>query len=796
MSSASTPSVLDILNEEVGVTCDDYENDPLAAFTLEDVIEGHTFDLNDYKKYDDEKPPRRAGTGKAVRINECRNLCIIDIDIKKSLDDDVKESIRSELIGKLSDRDVIVKTGSGGLHIYSLLNGFKMSSNAIIKAYECDKFDVDVFGSIDDKHRHVVLPGSKIRFKQGEGNVYGMYTFIRGGMKSLILRSADDVINDLGITITDKSERKTSAQTSKLTKNVSKSYDEDVESFLNDDVSDALCTFSDEVINAIIDGFEGVTIHNDAGDRSIKDEITLFTLFQALNALPKKWVDIAYDTIKSTAELTENASNNFDAARYRYRNRKTSAGYLLTLLKYHNCEYYEESVRPLLKSLYEVQPIDLKDSFTIDDIMRKANDGMYKGKHWEAFVDVSRVIRLVSSGKFYVEKVYDIISKTHTLKFTKFGEMNSFLGSIIIDRVKGKKITLHQCIEDNIGKITSKGVMFALPNQSLTGPFTADDIVSMFHGYKYNIVKKEDVKEDIIHEFLSFIREVIADNNDEVYLYIIQWIAYILQNPGKKTETALVLQGIQGAGKNTFTNVLSELLSGYSEANITDIHELTGSFNSAVEGRMLLVLNELRNAGDDRMANFDSLKSLITDRTVRINEKNQPRRTAENVANFILCTNNSHPVKLEISDRRYCVLQVNGIHAGDHDYFKRIHSSFTAEFYDHLLSYFVHYDIADFNVRRIPGTDAKEELTIGFMSTIDKWIVKHFEELKEGMIDTEAIRDKPNELTAQTFRCQLLNKCRKDRKRIDGCRHMIYTLKPEYIKHFEPYVDVEEEDEE
>ena len=75
---------------------------------------------------------------------------------------------------------------------------------------------------------------------------------------------------------------------------------------------------------------------------------------------------------------------------------------------------------------------------------------------------------------------------------------------------------------------------------------------------------------------------------------------------------------------------------------------------------MLLVFNKLKNVGEDRLANFDTLKLIITDKTIRINEKNQPRRTSENVANIIFITNNSYPVKIESGDRRYVVLACNG----------------------------------------------------------------------------------------------------------------------------------------
>ncbi|KAA6365858.1 MAG: hypothetical protein EZS28_038615 [Streblomastix strix] len=50
---------------------------------------------------------------------------------------------------------------------------------------------------------------------------------------------------------------------------------------------------------------------------------------------------------------------------------------------------------------------------------------------------------------------------------------------------------------------------------------------------------------------------------------------------------------------------------------------------------------------------MDALKSIITDNQIRINEKNQPRRTSENVMNLIMVTNNDFPIKIEANDRRY-----------------------------------------------------------------------------------------------------------------------------------------------
>ena len=85
----------------------------------------------------------------------------------------------------------------------------------------------------------------------------------------------------------------------------------------------------------------------------------------------------------------------------------------------------------------------------------------------------------------------------------------------------------------------------------------------------------------------------------------------------------------------------------YSAKNTTYISELTRTFNSVIEGRMLIIFNELKNCDDDRMSNFNALKAIITDDTIRVNEKLQSRRTAQNLASFIFVSNNAFPVKIE-----------------------------------------------------------------------------------------------------------------------------------------------------
>lgn len=191
------------------------------------------------------------------------------------------------------------------------------------------------------------------------------------------------------------------------------------------------------------------------------------------------------------------------------------------------------------------------------------------------------------------------------------------------------------------------------------------------------------------------------------------------------------------------------------------------------------MLNELKNCGEDRLANFNALKSIISDNSIRINEKLVPRRDAENVSNFIFVSNNSFPVKIENGDRRYVVLACNGKHKGDYKYFQQLCSSFDEDFYNTLLTFFMERDLSNFQVREIPMTDAKQDLIDASKSPLDIWICEYYNALVDGMNCDEALMCKPAEMKKRTFQLQLKDKCERKRKRINGNLTWYYTLKQE-----------------
>ena len=538
----------EVLSEQ---DCSEKEITTLHEQTLKQRIGDNTVNLLDYQDKVNPNGESKRITGKALQLNKIPNLTIIEIICNN-------EDIINDILAKLSEDDVIVKTNLG-LHIYANTtpNSVRLNHDGLTNTSETkihfnhNGYAIRTMNSSDDTY--VVMADSKVR-RNHKIPIF-TYTFIRGSYDSILKRTVKDILNDL-------------------------------------DVLEAMSKERQEELDKLI------------GDISAREQQRAKTVEK-----PKKKSKVLQVPSKATfTPLKANASQN-------------------------------------------IAKLDLKDDFTMTSIIEKAENGKYINAN-EVVYDLSRVIRRIDGEVItFVKKIYDVHADKYILVHINQFNMKGMLKSIKLWENDDKKITAWDVVEENMFKLTIKGIKFNSRDK---------DILSVFQDFKYDFLDSFEI--EIINDFLSLIKEVICDNNEEMYKYVISWIANIIQNPGLKNETALILKGLQGAGKNTFTNVICELLAGYAAKNVTDISELTGNFNSVVESKMLIVLNELSNCSNGKQINFNTLKSIITDNTIRINEKNQPRRTAENVANFIFVTNNSFPVKIEAGDRRYVVMSVNAKH--------------------------------------------------------------------------------------------------------------------------------------
>ncbi len=496
---------------------------------------------------------------------------------------------------------------------------------------------------------------------------------------------------------------------------------------MKDTVEDEI---TDHLSETLVGGISGFTIHNDAGGMPIDREVTCFTLFQAINSLPEAYIEPAYEAAYQRCDLTPNALSNWKTARDRYSQMHTCPYVLAKIIRYHNSDYYTSELKPILNQMHTsvVSEIEISDHFDLTEMIKKAERGLYK-KEKDVLIDLSKFVRRINAvSVLYLEKIYNAMYDAYEVVYVNPTVMRDKLKSVKLWKEERKQITAWNVLDNNSSQLTVRGVLFNSHDPS---------IYSLFRGHKYNA--KVDPDMSVIRNFLEFTKHVIAGGKQNVYEYILNWISLIMQKPGIKTGTVIILKGLQGTGKGTFTDTLSEMLSPYAAKNVTNMDQITGNFNAVIEGRSLIVLNEVKNAGTDRYANYDALKSIISEAAIWINEKCQPRHESENVANFIFCTNNWRPVKLDNDDRRYMVLDVAGGYRGNFKYWNELRNTMyddwkpRSKFFDSLTSYFIQRDISDFNVRVVPWTEEKADLIAVYSSPIERWIGQHYDQLLEGI---------------------------------------------------------------
>ena len=311
--------------------------------------------------------------------------------------------------------------------------------------------------------------------------------------------------------------------------------------------------------------------------------------------------------------------------------------------------------------------------------------------------DISQYAQLVADirkvAAFY-NGVYFVLKSNNALEaFTDQQLIKAFPQKIFYHN---QHISLAKVIIASVNYISYSSTEFIEPEEHVDS-----NCFNMFHGYKYE-AKQNDVYANDFVTLVSFLLDDDAARVHEPYdrsAVMLKWISEIIKHPGKKTRYSIILQGQQGAGKGTLTDILGELLKGYSLPNINSMEQITGKFNTALLGIMYANCNELQSSVDVAAAkriDFNALKSRITDTNMMYELKGGKAWNDINVCNYSFNTNNPLAFTIEIGDRRYIVFNTNDYLIGHDDYFTECHRWLNdPERLSAILYYLLHYDEND-----------------------------------------------------------------------------------------------------
>jgi len=141
--------------------------------------------------------------------------------------------------------------------------------------------------------------------------------------------------------------------------------------------------------------------------------------------------------------------------------------------------------------------------------------------------------------------------------------------------------------------------------------------------------------------------------------HFINWLASALQTR-RKLMTAYVLKGAQGAGKGLLFGYIIRPLFGEGQTIQIEDEQLKSSFNGPMKNVCFIAFNEVAHDNYGRNALNSKIKSIITDPTITINEKYIRHFVISNCTNCIFFSNESVPLLVERSDRRFSVVETGG----------------------------------------------------------------------------------------------------------------------------------------
>ncbi len=233
--------------------------------------------------------------------------------------------------------------------------------------------------------------------------------------------------------------------------------------------------------------------------------------------------------------------------------------------------------------------------------------------------------------------------------------------------------------------------------------------VSEFYRLK-NLVKPYSEFSDEIKNkvklLLDYIYKVLADDNDDIYNYLLCWYSNLFK--GKKNDSVLYLRSPEGAGKSTLPDYIIKYILGDGLATKCGTEPLKTPYNAILKGAILVVFEELPTFSRSEWIGVSSkLKDMVTSETMIINEKYEKSFKCANTNNYIVLSN--HQAIQHSEGRRYFILDINTEYMNDHEYYGKLRDeTFNDEVAKAFFNYILEIDTTKFYSQKMPLTENKK----------------------------------------------------------------------------------------
>lgn len=150
----------------------------------------------------------------------------------------------------------------------------------------------------------------------------------------------------------------------------------------------------------------------------------------------------------------------------------------------------------------------------------------------------------------------------------------------------------------------------------------------------------------------------LCDHHQENYNALLNFMAHVVQHPGKLIRWAPLVIGAHGTGKTAFSMPLAHAMGkrNVKFAAAGGVNNGGGFMDWVASEHCLGIINDFHISGPDKFTNRDAIKPVISDDMVAITRKGRVDTTYTNYASYIMSTNQREPLPLERTERRWFIL--------------------------------------------------------------------------------------------------------------------------------------------
>lgn len=248
------------------------------------------------------------------------------------------------------------------------------------------------------------------------------------------------------------------------------------------------------------------------------------------------------------------------------------------------------------------------------------------------------------------------------------------------------------------------------------GPITADGYLNRWKPHcAHELLGQGDPNGEaavLVDKLLTHLCEVdLRPERKEILEHLKAWISFGLFHPNERVLWAVMLVSeAKGTGKSTLASIIADLYGPDLSKELDGLGKLAGRFQSSLMNVMFVSVAELvdRGMNQNRFNAIESIKSLITDPRIEIEQKHKDPISIENYMRCMFSSNHKDGFGIDANERRIFPIVSERADILGSEFFTRLHElKATQQGLADIAAYFHQFDAGSLPARA-PEGDLKE----------------------------------------------------------------------------------------